>query len=293
MKFTPEVQAALQTLKDNAENDFERHRIAVLEKDLTAPPTVEVIDDTHQKFNGVVYRSNKDGHFVSSTFIHRSVYSYCFSEIPCGNYEVHHIDQNKANNDISNLQLLTKSEHQKLHKGINMEKRLRICPTCGETFLAKHGNPKQIYCSNNCRGKAMRKPISKNICPVCGKNFIVPITRPNKICCSNDCAAIYRIENMPNIETTCAFCGKKINTKSPEKKYCSKSCQLKAFRKKNKTLIEKICPVCGKKFIATRNDKIYCSKKCCCKINFKKRQAKRKNITSPAATTSPLNHSAD
>lgn len=31
------------------------------------------------------------------------------------NYEVHHIDRNRLNNDVSNLQVLTKSEHMKLH----------------------------------------------------------------------------------------------------------------------------------------------------------------------------------
>ena len=45
MKFTPEVIAALQVLKDNAENDFERHRIDILERDLTAP----FVDDTRRQ----------------------------------------------------------------------------------------------------------------------------------------------------------------------------------------------------------------------------------------------------
>lgn len=51
MKFTPEVQAALAVLRANAENDFEHHRLDVLERDLTAPPVVEVIDDKHQSLN--------------------------------------------------------------------------------------------------------------------------------------------------------------------------------------------------------------------------------------------------
>lgn len=81
MKFTPEVQAALQTLKDNAESDFERHRIAVLEKDLTEPPKVEIIDDTHQKFDGVIYYKDKHGHFNKGISIHRAVWRYYNGEI--------------------------------------------------------------------------------------------------------------------------------------------------------------------------------------------------------------------
>jgi len=60
MKFTPEVVAALKVLRDNAETDFERHRIDVLERDLTAPPAPEVIDDKHQRFNGVTYMQRQE-----------------------------------------------------------------------------------------------------------------------------------------------------------------------------------------------------------------------------------------
>jgi len=47
MKFTPEVIAALQVLRDNATNDFERHRLDVLERDLTAT-CVEKFNDNNR-----------------------------------------------------------------------------------------------------------------------------------------------------------------------------------------------------------------------------------------------------
>ena len=55
MKFTPEVVAALEVLRAAAENDFERHRIDVLERDLHEPPKVEVIDDKHQRFADILF----------------------------------------------------------------------------------------------------------------------------------------------------------------------------------------------------------------------------------------------
>lgn len=73
MKFTPEVITALQVLKDNAETDFERHRISVLENDLTNPPKVEVIDEKHQKFDGFIYHWVSSGHFVLSSHIDRKI----------------------------------------------------------------------------------------------------------------------------------------------------------------------------------------------------------------------------
>ena len=63
MKFTPEVLAALATLRANVENDFERHRIDVLERDLTAPPVVEQVDENHQRVNGITFYRNKSGHY--------------------------------------------------------------------------------------------------------------------------------------------------------------------------------------------------------------------------------------
>lgn len=37
-------------------------------------------------------------------------------------YDVHHKDGDKTNNNLSNLQILTRSEHQKLHWKLNKNK---------------------------------------------------------------------------------------------------------------------------------------------------------------------------
>lgn len=52
--------------------------------------------------------------------------------------EVHHIDENPLNNDLSNLIVLPKSEHAKLHgeeKRIVFEDKAMICPMCGKEFI--------------------------------------------------------------------------------------------------------------------------------------------------------------
>ena len=48
-------------------------------------------------------------------YIHRLVYEAFIGEIPKG-YEVHHRDENKSNNNLSNLYLLSSEEHRKEHK---------------------------------------------------------------------------------------------------------------------------------------------------------------------------------
>ncbi len=181
MKFTPKIQAALQTLKNAAENDFERHRIAVLEKDLTAPPTVEIIDDTHQKFDGVIYHEFKSRkHYFHQSSIHRAVYAYYFGEIP-KNYDIHHIDENPANNDISNLQLLNNAEHAKIHSFF--EKSIEYtCKVCGKKFSKRMG--KRFFCSKQCANSFRKnKYREKRNCLICGKEFETYKHSTQKCCC--------------------------------------------------------------------------------------------------------------
>lgn len=227
MKFTPEVIAALQVLRDNAENDFERHRINVLERDLIKPPVVEQIDETHQKFLGFTYRTEPKGHFVRNQFIHRDVWQYYCGDIPAGDYEIHHIDHNKANNDISNLQLLTRTEHGKLHTG-HLRNPDKKCPTCGKIFHPRYS--KQKYCSMSCYKGYQTKQDYERICPCCGKVFKA---RHNyNVYCSVSCATKARTKNY--VEKTCPFCGKNFSTNFPAQVCCSVSCAVKLRCQKEK-----------------------------------------------------------
>jgi hypothetical protein len=48
---------------------------------------------------------------------------------------VHHKDKNRANNDLSNLELLTSSEHSKEHHKENPPPMVYLtCPVCGVEF---------------------------------------------------------------------------------------------------------------------------------------------------------------
>jgi hypothetical protein len=55
---------------------------------------------------------------------HRLIWEKYYRTIPEG-YEVHHKDENKLNNDISNLELVTKSEHGKIHYSEKKDKLRR------------------------------------------------------------------------------------------------------------------------------------------------------------------------
>ena len=233
MKFTSEVVAALNVLRHAAENDFERHRIDVLERDLTAPPVVEVIDDTHQRFNGTIYHKDKGGHFLYSNMIHRDVWRYYHGEIPIG-CEIHHDNENKEDNTISNLQLLTKSEHRALHNRRlakpNIEKN---CPICGKKFLPENSNVK--YCSRECYYESRFVAKVEKICPICGKKFLVARTHSAQRYCSRQCAGKAITIHNPN--KVCPVCGKAFTVTGSHTKQlcCSHSCGAKLWRQKNHT----------------------------------------------------------
>lgn len=73
---------------------------------------------------------------------------------------VHHIDENRHNNHISNLRLMDYYTHNNLHKKL-LKMESRICPVCNVEFIRK---PKGKYdigrvscCSRSCNGKRSKR----------------------------------------------------------------------------------------------------------------------------------------
>lgn len=75
-------------------------------------------DEHHRIYFGRKFFKNPDGYWVCCKsrmpWAHRWVWMNHNGPIP-KDYDVHHIDGNKDNNDISNFELLTRSEHQQKH----------------------------------------------------------------------------------------------------------------------------------------------------------------------------------
>lgn len=253
MKNTKRAAELLAELRTLAENDFERYRINVLEQDLTAPPKVEVIDDNYQKFNGVLYRKNNHGHYSTGQGIHQVVYRYYCGEIPTG-YEIHHKDKNKSNNDIFNLQILTKAEHQKLHnqKGnvlVRKEEITTTCANCGKIFSTRRRGIIKFCCKkcsdeyhyNRLKKRTLEEHGITKICEFCGKKFETRFNYTQQRFCSKECS--YKARRGPRVahHKICAFCGKEfiVNECRKNQMYCSRDCFLKAVTKSKKLIANK------------------------------------------------------
>ena len=225
MKNPERVAELLAELRALAETDFERHRLDVLEKDLREPPTPEIIDETHQRFCDTIYKKDSHGHFsIGGGGLHRAVWSYFVGEIPEG-YQIHHLDENKANNAIENLQCLTKAEHDKIHhqQKLALREKTFICSECGKEY-------RQIDNGRNKICPDCRKPTK--ICPVCGKEF-KPFNRKAR-CCSYSCGAKFRYREN-RVTHICPWCGKEFDDcKSHNRVYCSRDCRQKAANERRK-----------------------------------------------------------
>ena len=124
------------------------------------------------EFNGAkYYRSRSQGYWRKGagnrSALHRDTWEFFNGKIPEG-YDIHHLDENKDNNSIDNLECLSKSEHTKKYGIFNnqftkgkKERTLNIekeCPVCRVIFKKKNpaltGNTKT--CSIKCRTEFLK-----------------------------------------------------------------------------------------------------------------------------------------
>ena len=232
MKNKENVANLIAQLKAEIETPYELAAIERLEKELIeGAPKVEVIDENHQKFNGVNFKRQKQGGHYTNTFsIQRAVWMYHFGEIPTG-CEIHHRDFNPNNNDIKNLQLLTKIDHRKLHNKTTLIKSF-VCENCGQIFETQNTGQNR-FCSQKCSADYKKKLAKENIqtfiCKECGIEFKANKLR-NPQFCSRKCKNRNKSRHREYEERTCKFCGAAFTTRKDTKaQHCSISCARKNY----------------------------------------------------------------
>lgn len=154
---------------------------------------------------------------------------------------VHHIDGNKFNNEINNLEILTNSEHAKLH-GIENKNNPEILQRMRDNL------------TNNARPKASEWHGSKE-----GIEW-------------HRIHAINVANNMKVREYNCLQC-EVLFYKKPfgENKFCSNACKSKYRRKLGLDNIEKQCLTCNNVFMSNKYAKQQlCSHKCSGKFRSNK-----------------------
>lgn len=75
--------------------------------------------------------------------------------------DVHHIDHDVTNNDISNLVVMSKEEHNALHAAeerIDYHDKVMVCSVCGKEFVWSAKSQRYFY--NNKTRKAPKTKLS-------------------------------------------------------------------------------------------------------------------------------------
>ena len=193
------------------------------------------------QFNGHTYKRYPNGKHQNYYYqsdgarghdkkmLHHAIWEFYYKKIIPKNMCIHHIDHNPLNNDISNLMLVTRSEHQRLH------------PEKLEKILAERKNIIGAYSKENWQERR-EKAISRlqshpKICEWCGKEFVA--TNVHQRFCSEKCHHRWQYKSPTNdVEMVCQYCGETfMGNKYLKPKCCSDEHAhrlLWANRRKNK-----------------------------------------------------------
>lgn len=203
----------------------------------------------YQYFDGKKFtRDEHTGYYLCSTGkprkrMHIYVWEYYNSKVPKG-YEVHHRDGNKANNDLSNLQLIESQKHRELHgRQLTEEQR-----EWRRQNLARTARPKASEWHKSEEGRAWHKQQYEKT----------------------------KDKLHQQVERVCANCGETF-IGHPTSKYCSNKCKSADRRKMGVDNVERVCVICGKTFTTNKYTKVQvCSNQCRGKLNWEHRNESKK-----------------
>lgn len=137
-------------------------------------------------FDGIKYYKQKSGYYRCAITakrereniersLHRAVWIKYKGNIPKG-YHIHHKDENKDNNNIENLELLSVSQHAKFHSKKNKlfwntEKGVRANRRGIKNAKKWHGTEDGKKWHSEHQIETVRKHLIKEICKECGVEF--------------------------------------------------------------------------------------------------------------------------
>lgn len=136
----------------------------------------------------------KSGHYRARLALHQYIWIKHNGVIPKG-YDIHHIDEDKTNNDISNLRLMTRKEHRSLHMKkmcslglVNTPEqiagaKIRLASYREKAALWHKSKEGRLWHSEHMKKQKKMFIGRKAICDYCGKEFTTDSNRA-RFCCA-------------------------------------------------------------------------------------------------------------
>jgi hypothetical protein len=177
---------------------------------------------TWQEFLGKRYYQNKAGYFLDrrGEAMARAVWKHYRGPIPA-DHHVHHIDHDRGNNAIDNLELLERSVHIRNH-----------APDAAEWHRSDEGRAWHVEHGRDSWKNAVEETFE---CTQCGKSYTGHARARKRGFCSPYCQTKARIlSGVDDEDRICIECGAwyRANRYSPVKT-CSRSCGTKvAYHKR-------------------------------------------------------------
>jgi hypothetical protein len=148
-----------------------------------------VIDGIEYYWDGRYYARHKG--LSSPVRAHREVWAKAFGPIPDG-YHIHHLDENRKNNALTNLLVVKASEHLKGHMAQEYRKEqarqsIKIAAEAAKVWHrsedGKHWHRKHFY--------DIMKQIGDKVCDECGTGF-TPTNFRQRFCCER-CSSRFKM----------------------------------------------------------------------------------------------------
>lgn len=190
-------------------------------------------------YDGKRFYKAASGYYKSADgkWMHRYVWERERGEIPA-DCDIHHIDGNRGNNAIDNLECVPRRSHRKEHTAKRDPAELQEYMRHAQSAAPKwHGSTegKAWHSKHYAEVTAkLRESKVTLVCEVCGKKFDVdPMCAKRAHYCSNGCKTKARYRSGADNEThICPICGKEFSiNKYSRTKTCSRECGRESERR--------------------------------------------------------------
>ena len=173
-------------------------------------------------YNGKRYTRFGNYFRSSRKFLHRAIWEDSNGAIPDG-YHIHHIDGDRENNDLSNLEAKDGrahiSEHQRGHT------RRPNAAIAAQAIWRSTAEGKEFLRQSGLRNQHFMRKDAEFVCDCCKKSFVARANGENRFC-SNACKSKQRRKDGTDlIDASCKFCGNGFRTnKFKPSANCGKRC---------------------------------------------------------------------
>lgn len=207
------------------------------------------------------WREAKTGYYLDNdrNRLHRLVYEKHFGSIPKG-FDVHHKDENTANNAPGNLVALPHGAHLRLHRAgkrvgtsdqnaawsrrsWNVRKRVKVeCLGCRNTFRSRaRGEPRKF--------------------------------------CSSACLERYRSSAFQPCRRSCVQCGHEYIAQRTAQKFCTRQCNNTAAQQRERAIAQVHCAECWTRFASARANARFCGRPCAVAFHSKAGGRRRRKVS--------------